>query len=130
MTDEGAVQTVRELRQQIDDYRRRSALDFRDVLQVKTVLADLASRLFGSDSDQSREVDVHILSPDELRNLELNPALPKILHSGSDIPRIMSMPSASRTDYYRKRLDDLDEIASSILYTLTQRQRQQGNSRT
>ena len=103
----------------VDECRRRSTIEFDDVLNLRTTLTDIAIEVFGRDSEQMKDAQISILNPRELRKLEVNPKLPPVVQSGNSIPRIIPIPSASRTDYYRKRLDELDEIASSFLFQVT-----------
>jgi hypothetical protein len=100
----------------IVDCRARSTIDYETVNKLRQELVDAASTMFGSESPEASDANIVILTEAQLSNLENHPELPRPVTVNEEIPTIFERPRVSRSEYYRKRLDELNEmiIAFSI----------------
>jgi hypothetical protein len=114
VAEDHASQLIDEIEQSIADCRARSVIDHDGVCQIRQKLVDAAVTIFGPASIEATEANITILTDDALRQLENNPNLPRAISPDDNVPRIFEIPRASRSEYYRKRLEELAELATAF----------------
>jgi hypothetical protein len=115
-----AAESVQKLRARIAETRSAQVVSYSKFRKLREAVVAAARDIFGPQSSEEKDANVPALLPSQLKKLEQNAAALPIVYSRGNVTRIMRVPKGSGSDYYRKRLDDLDEVITSMLLSLGQ----------
>jgi hypothetical protein len=118
MTPPASIRLLIQLRRQIEENQNAPSIAYASVLKLRDGLIEAAVTIFGPDAPETAEARIAVRSPEELRDMAADPALPHVVQPRDKVTRIFRIPPASAPEYYRKMLHSVDEVISSFLLAL------------
>lgn len=118
MEQADAIRCLHALRERIAEVRSKPNVGYADFEQLQHALLNAAHEIFGPDSSEKKDAEVRALAPDRLKRLERQSNRVTLIHTENRVARIMKPPKLAQTNYYRKRLDELSEVITSMLFSL------------
>jgi hypothetical protein len=109
------IARLKELRARIASLQAMPELSEADFDEVALSLRKIAVETLGAASPRAKALNVRALSSAQLAQIGKRSRKVPIVMRGKTVTRILGTPGPSHTEYYRKRLIELDEEITLLL---------------
>src|SRR6266478_6937331 len=106
------------LRIDADKLSKKTTTSYSEVQRLADELVEIAEGVWGPDSNETKEVRIPLLSPEQLNRQADRLREVPIIHKKDNVTQILRAPVVPHRDYYRKKILQIDEAISAMLHRL------------